>query len=69
MSPAELRAARKRLGLTQKGLARALRMGTWGWQSVAKWEKGLNKVPGPTAVAIEAMLAGYVKPRYDGEVG
>lgn len=56
MTPDELRAARKRLGLTQHGLAGALRMGKWGFQSVAKWEKGEIPVPGPAAVAVELML-------------
>jgi DNA-binding transcriptional regulator YiaG len=58
LSPAELRQARKRLGLTQKGLAEALRMGTHGWQTVSKWESDRNErgVPGPVAVAIEMML-------------
>jgi transcriptional regulator with XRE-family HTH domain len=59
VTPAELRAARKRLGLTQKGLARALRMGTHGWQTISKWESDNNKrgVPGPVQVAIESLLA------------
>ncbi len=56
MTHADLRTARKRLGLTQKGLAKALRMGKWGWQSVAKWEKGETDVPGPVQVALELML-------------
>lgn len=58
MTPAELRSARKRLGLTQKGLAEALRMGRHGWQSVSKWESDRNTggVPGPVSVAIELML-------------
>ena len=56
MIPADLRAARKRLGLTQHGLAEALRMGKWGHQSVAKWEKGTNDVPGPVQVALGYML-------------
>jgi DNA-binding transcriptional regulator YiaG len=58
MTPAELRDARKRLGLTQKGLAKALRMGTHGWQTISKWENDTNErgVPGPVQVAIEMML-------------
>jgi DNA-binding transcriptional regulator YiaG len=58
LSPADLRAARKVLGLTQKGLAEALRMGEWGWQTVAKWEADSNArgVPGPVQVAVECML-------------
>ena len=58
MTPADLRTARKALGLTQKGLAEALRMGEWGWQTVAKWEADSNTrgVPGPVQVAVEGML-------------
>lgn len=58
MSPADFRAARKALGLTQKGLAEALRMGKHGWQSVSKWE-GDNfegSIPGPVQVAMECLL-------------
>jgi DNA-binding transcriptional regulator YiaG len=56
MTPADLRAARKRLGLTQHGLAEALRMGKHGWQSVSRWEQDGNTIPGPVQVAVEAML-------------
>lgn len=56
MTPAEFRAARKALGFTQHGMADALRMGKWGFQSVAKWEKGEVPVPGPVAVAMELLL-------------
>jgi transcriptional regulator with XRE-family HTH domain len=58
MTPADLRSARKALGLTQKGLARALRMGPYGWQTISKWESDDNErgVPGPVQVAVEALL-------------
>ncbi len=58
MTPADLRAARHALGLTQKGLARALRMGSHGWQSISAWESDNNDrgVPGPVQVAVEALL-------------
>jgi DNA-binding transcriptional regulator YiaG len=57
LSPADLRTARKRLGLTQHGLAEALRMGKNGWQSISRWEQDGNTVPGPAQVAVEALLA------------
>lgn len=57
MTPAALREARKRLGLTQHGLADALRMGKNGWQSVSRWEQDGNTIPGPVQVAVESMLA------------
>jgi DNA-binding transcriptional regulator YiaG len=59
MKPADLRAARKRLGLTQKGLAKALRMGTYGWQTISAWESDNDprEAPGPVEVAMEALLS------------
>lgn len=57
MADFDLRAARKRLGLTQHGLASALRMGTYGWQTIGKWEKS-GSVPGPVQVAVESLLSG-----------
>jgi DNA-binding transcriptional regulator YiaG len=57
LSPADLRAARKKLGLTQKGLATTLRMGTHGWQSISKWERDGSTIPGPVQVAVESLLA------------
>lgn len=58
MTPAEFRAARKALGLTQKGLAKALRMGAHGWQSISKWESDdlTGDIPGPVTVAMECLL-------------
>lgn len=58
MTPAEFRAARKALGLTQKSLAEALRMGKHGWQSVSKWESDSfeGSIPGPVQVAMECLL-------------
>lgn len=56
MAPADLRAARKTLGLSQHGLAEALRMGKSGWQSVGRWEKDGNTIPGPVQIAVECLL-------------
>jgi len=56
LTPADLRAARKSLGLTQRGLAEALRVGKNGWQSVSRWEQDGNTIPGPEQVAIECLL-------------
>lgn len=56
MTPADLREARQRLGLTQHGLAEVLRMGKSGWQSVHRWEKDGNTIPGPVQVAVECLL-------------
>jgi len=57
MTPAELRTARKALGLTQHGLAGAFGMGKWGFQSVAKWEKGEVPIPTWAELATEGLRA------------
>ena len=56
MTADDLLAARTALGLTQHALARELRMGKSGWQSVNAWEKGHRPIPGPVQVAVEAMM-------------
>lgn len=57
MTPADLRAAREALGLTQTGLAKALRLSPKnGDRSVRIWEAEGNTVPGPVQVAVEFML-------------
>jgi len=57
MTPADFRAARKALGLTQHGLAEALRMGKHGWQTISRWERDGGTVPGAAQVAVELMLS------------
>jgi DNA-binding transcriptional regulator YiaG len=63
MTPAELRAARRQLGLTQSGLAEALRMGAQGKRTIRMWEADDNVrgVPGPAQVAVEALLKEQTK--------
>ena len=56
MTTADFRAARKALGLTQHGLAEALRMGKHGWQTISAWENGKSPIPGPVQVAIQCLL-------------
>lgn len=57
MTPADLRAARKALGLTQSGLAEALRLSDKnGARTIRIWETDGNTVPGPAQVAVEFML-------------
>lgn len=58
MTPTDLRAARKSLGLSQKALAEALRMGKHGWQTISKWESDDfdGAIPGPVTVALECLL-------------
>ena len=52
--------ARHTLGLTVRELAAALRLsGDNGYRSIQRIEDGEKPVPGPQAVAMEAMLAGW----------
>jgi DNA-binding transcriptional regulator YiaG len=56
MTPTELKAARQFLGLSQAGLAEALRMGANGGRTVRGWELGERAVPGPVSVAVDCLL-------------
>jgi transcriptional regulator with XRE-family HTH domain len=57
MLPNDLREARKALGLTQAGLAKALRLSEKnGGRSIRIWEAEGNTVPGPVQVAVSYML-------------
>lgn len=59
MAPADVKAARDKLGLTQPGLAAMLRMGKNGDRQVRRWEEGDVPISGPASVAIEALLTGW----------
>lgn len=68
MTPADLRAARKALGLTQAGLAKLLRLSEKnGSRSVRIWEAEGNTVPGPVQVAVELMLEQSANVQADGK--
>jgi len=51
--------ARLKLGLTQSELAKVLRMSDNSDRTIRRYESGQCAIPGPTSVAIEAILAGY----------
>lgn len=58
MTPKQLKAARKRLGLSAAGMARALEMpGRWADRTIRKWESEGSDVPGPVAVAVRGLLS------------
>lgn len=58
MTPADFRNARERLGLSQRAMAKALRLSPGnGDRTIRLWETDGNTVPGPAQVAVEAMLA------------
>jgi len=57
MTPAELKFARAQLGLTQAGLARALKMaGANAAVTVGKWERGALDVPGYAIVILDLAI-------------
>ena len=58
MTPAEILAARKALGLSQRGLAEALRL-TNGDRTVRNWESGRVAITGPASLALEALVSGW----------
>lgn len=56
MTPKQLKSARKKLGLSARGLARALEMdGQWADRTIRRWESGELPVPGPVAVAVRLL--------------
>lgn len=57
MTAHELCAIRKRLGMTQHSMAIALNMGTWGWQSIAKFERGVKPISAGFAEKVERLAA------------
>jgi transcriptional regulator with XRE-family HTH domain len=51
--------ARSALNMTTTQLAKALRMGTGSDRTIRRYESGECPVPGPTSVAVEALLSGF----------
>ncbi len=63
MTPAALKIARTRLGLSQAGLGLALsdpddNVPPVAGRTVRRWEAGDCPIPGPAAVAVNFMLVG-----------
>jgi DNA-binding transcriptional regulator YiaG len=59
MTPTQFAQARAALGMTQRQLAEALRLGKDGGRAVRRWEAGDRPVSGPASLAIEALLSGW----------
>lgn len=62
MTPADLLAARQRLGLSAADLGRALEMGGRDpGRFVRDWEKGAHPIPGPVGVAVRLLVAEHLR--------
>lgn len=58
LTPADLKSARRQLGLSQAEFARALRMrGNHAPDTVRKWERGALDVPGYVEVVLDLALS------------
>lgn len=55
LSPREIRFLRTQMGRTQAELAQLLRVDD---QTIARWEKGLSRMPGPADVALRMLFLG-----------
>lgn len=62
MTPTELRAIRKRHGLTIRGLAALLRIRDE--KTIRRWEKGDVPVSGPASIVLELMGADELPNRF-----
>jgi DNA (cytosine-5)-methyltransferase 1 len=56
MSPAEIKAVRKRLGHSQRELAEVLRLGPNGERTIRRWEQGDIPITGPASLALELLI-------------
>jgi DNA-binding transcriptional regulator YiaG len=62
MTPTEIRAIRKRYGLSQPGLAALLRVSDV--RTIRRWEKGEVPVSGPASIILELMDADELPNRF-----
>lgn len=61
----DVRQARAQLGMTVNELRDALRLSPkTGGRAIRRWETGQVPITGPAAVAMEAMLAGFLPEGY-----
>lgn len=59
--------ARRELGVTATQLAKTLRMGSGSDRTIRRYEKGECPIPGPTSVAVEALLSGFIPEDQDNQ--
>lgn len=57
MTPEQFKDARETMGLSARGMAKALDMpGDWADRTIRKWERGDHPVPGPVAKLVRFMV-------------
>ena len=69
-TPEDFAAARALLGMTMTQLAAALRIPSpdrSGYTTISAYEKGKRGIPGPTTVAMEALLADFRPAGFEGK--
>lgn len=59
LAAADIKAARRQMGLSVRELSDMLRMGENGGRKIQRWESGEDEISGPASVAIEALLTGW----------
>ncbi len=62
MTPAELRAIRKRAGLSLDALAKVLRIADLS--TIHRWERGDRAISGPASILLEMLDANELPERY-----
>jgi len=62
MTPTELKAIRKRYGLSTRALAELLRIADQ--RTVRRWEAGDNPISGPASIILELMAADELPNRF-----
>lgn len=59
LAAADIKAARRQMGLSVRELSDMLRMGENGGRKIQRWEAGEDEISGPASVAIEALQTGW----------
>ena len=55
MTQDDIRRIRKGMGMSQRQLAQALRLGPNGDRTIRRWERGVIPITGPASLALEYM--------------
>lgn len=61
MTPDDVRRIRMKFGMSQRELAKAIRLGDNGDRTIRRWEAGAIPVTGPASLALEYLEKGHGK--------